>query len=341
MRPLRQGPPGRAPALAACAAAAFLCLAQPSSAGEPRAWLQGRPEVQVLKDGAPIGGARLRSGDTITIRVRARASGGSELEYKLQTRQLMYDTISDWSEESEWEYTVAPSGENHPHVKFLVSVREGRGYDYSVDRENEVFRVSAIIPVGDKPAASGPLGASDPEFPELAGYSPFDPGAAPDDEPHTAPLGDVRLDPSFKPAERKLISEALRIYMRRGLEPEVVRCALSTSWRDQPPSAEFFEAEAKPVLAGELYIKRVEEEKGFLAHGTRVFFYQKKGYVFVAINTNYLGEDSTYWLSESAAHWAGVIGHEILHNIGYDHDNGIFSKPGFFIDSYGNCIESR
>ena len=49
-----------------------------------------------------------------------------------------------------------------------------------------------------------------------------------------------------------------------------------------------------------------------------------------------LGDDAAqFWFSKNPDYWAGVIAHEVLHNLGYEHPKGY---PGSFINEFGNCV---
>ena len=44
-------------------------------------------------------------------------------------------------------------------------------------------------------------------------------------------------------------------------------------------------------------------------------------YFHIALNSDFLAP-SHYALAEDSDFWAGVMGHEMLHNLGYDHPHG-------------------
>jgi hypothetical protein len=54
----------------------------------------------------------------------------------------------------------------------------------------------------------------------------------------------------------------------------------------------------------------------------------------IAINTDFLCNDE-YFLSKDADYWAGVIAHEMLHNLGFEHPTGY---DGNFMTEFGNMV---
>jgi hypothetical protein len=56
----------------------------------------------------------------------------------------------------------------------------------------------------------------------------------------------------------------------------------------------------------------------------------------VALNSDYFGAKATYHLKNDFDYWAGVLAHEVLHNLGYGHRTGY---PGSFIEEFGICVQ--
>ena len=61
----------------------------------------------------------------------------------------------------------------------------------------------------------------------------------------------------------------------------------------------------------------------------------QKRYFYIGLNSDFLGEESSYTYANSSTYWAGVIAHEVLHNLGYTHPTGY---AGSFINEFGNCL---
>lgn len=56
----------------------------------------------------------------------------------------------------------------------------------------------------------------------------------------------------------------------------------------------------------------------------------------ISLNGKFIGAGSSYPSSTNKDVWAGVIGHEILHNLGWEHGA---DNTGSYIGEYGRCIE--
>lgn len=58
----------------------------------------------------------------------------------------------------------------------------------------------------------------------------------------------------------------------------------------------------------------------------------------IFLNTKWLG-DSSQSFGEDPEYWAGVISHEILHNLGHSHEKDKYE--GLLITEFGNCVETN
>jgi hypothetical protein len=56
----------------------------------------------------------------------------------------------------------------------------------------------------------------------------------------------------------------------------------------------------------------------------------------VALNSDHFGARSIYHQKDNFDYWAGVLAHEVLHNLGYRHPTGY---PGSFIEEFGICVQ--
>ncbi len=167
----------------------------------------------------------------------------------------------------------------------------------------------------------------------------------------------IGVDPSFDEKQQVLIKDAVQLFSERALKTEVVDCAYRNSNRDFPTSRTEFEAMVynaiSPIningvfLPGFLFVARFWHDPVAVGIGyINLFFdrddplpgYQTRHYLHIGLNSEFMGDESQYYLKNDAAYWAGVIGHEILHNLGMSHPNGY---PGSFVKEYGNCIWSE
>lgn len=164
-------------------------------------------------------------------------------------------------------------------------------------------------------------------------------------------------DDNFDSSERQIITEAMQLFMERALDDGVVECAFRNSSKDRPPSVEVFKgamfaalslrAHDSTMFPGFAYITSFSADDQAVGIGYINLFYDRdrplpgydnRNYLYIALNRDLLGQGSTYWLASNAEYWAGVIGHEFLHNLGYVHPTGY---PGSFIKEYGDCIWSH
>ena len=162
------------------------------------------------------------------------------------------------------------------------------------------------------------------------------------------------LDTSFSKEEEAIIYNAVEIYVKRALSKRVIDCAYRRSSKDLPKSRQIFEAKVYDSMRPLIDKQTVYPSFSFIARywnddislGTAYvnLFYDKdipfpgtdhRHYLHIALNSDFLGPDSYYYLSTDADYWAGVIGHEFLHNLGYEHPTGY---PGSFINEYGDCL---
>ncbi len=164
------------------------------------------------------------------------------------------------------------------------------------------------------------------------------------------------LDDNFSDEQRDFVIRAVEAFLERSLSDRVLTCAFHNATRDMPNSRKEFETQLylslAPRLVGGvavpafLFIARYWDDPGYVGVGYMNLFYdtdmpmpgqKDRHYFHVAINSDYM-EPKKYWAARDERYWAGVIGHEMLHNLGYDHPTGY---PGSFIKVYGDCVASN
>ena len=164
----------------------------------------------------------------------------------------------------------------------------------------------------------------------------------------------VGLDPTFSDDQVAIIKDACQLFIERALMSQVLECAFSRSKKDLPSSRQTFEHELytalAPVQIGEnffpafAFIARFWDDPKAVGLGYLNLFndtdkplpgYRTRHYLHIALSSDHLGRNGGYYLSRDEGYWAGVIAHEFLHNLGYDHPTGYASS---FIKEYGNCI---
>ena len=166
----------------------------------------------------------------------------------------------------------------------------------------------------------------------------------------------VGIDSSFSLEQRDIIDRSLQIFLERSLTSRVLDCAYRNSYKDMPASRGSFEEDLykaiSPLSLGNgiilpsfAFISRYHNDPRSVGVGYVNLFYDTdrplgdfgiRHYLYIALNSDHLGPDSSYNFASNPDYWAGVVAHEFLHNLGYTHPSGY---PGSFIREYGKCIE--
>ncbi len=167
----------------------------------------------------------------------------------------------------------------------------------------------------------------------------------------------VRVDPSFTDGQKGILKDAMEVFMERALKKETIDCAYATSTKDLPKSRDKFEIDLVTALSSFvvdgvkfpafIFVARFWNDPKAVGIGYLNLFYDKtlalpelgqRSHLHIAINSDFLGYDSRYFFAKYKEYWAGVMGHEFLHNLGYDHPSGY---KGSFIEEYGNCLTTN
>jgi hypothetical protein len=166
----------------------------------------------------------------------------------------------------------------------------------------------------------------------------------------------VGVDDTFSDEQKKLLRKSLRIFLERSLKKSVLDCTFRNSNKDLPENPVMFASQlysALSVLKVEdckipsfVFIARYSHDPKSVGLGYIGSFYDEdkafpgqrcRHYLHIAINSDHLGEsaNSGYRYRANADYWAGVLGHEFLHNFGYVHPG---QKSGSFICEYTKCL---
>lgn len=162
------------------------------------------------------------------------------------------------------------------------------------------------------------------------------------------------LDPTFNEQQQELIEEAMKIFMKRAVKDQTISCAFRRASKDFPVSAVKFTAQMlsgltlidreEMMVPSFVFIGRYWDDAKAVGIAYKDLFYEKdfpfpgfehRHYFHVALNSDFLGDGSDYKYRNDVNYWAGVLAHEFLHNLGYDHPTGY---PGSFIREYQYCI---
>jgi hypothetical protein len=163
------------------------------------------------------------------------------------------------------------------------------------------------------------------------------------------------MDGSFTQEQTNLIKEATSIFVERALSRDVLNCAYSNTSKGLPASPKQFELQLYSALAildikgvnvpSFVFVSRYWDDPKSVGRGFVGLFYDEdkplahfssRHYLHIALNSDHLGPTSTYHLKNDPEYWAGVIAHEVLHNLGYKHSSGY---AGSFIQEYGYCVQ--
>ncbi len=165
----------------------------------------------------------------------------------------------------------------------------------------------------------------------------------------------IGLDTTFSENQKRLLFKSLKIFLERSLKKSVVDCAFRNATKDLPLSRQDFEKQLFSSLSilqiddiqlpSFAFIGKYWDDPLSVGLGYIGLFYEEdhplpgyatRHYLHIAINADHLGERSSYTYKNNEDYWAGVIGHEFLHNLGYRHPYGYKNS---FISEYGHCIQ--
>lgn len=165
------------------------------------------------------------------------------------------------------------------------------------------------------------------------------------------------IDPSFSEEQSKLVKEATRIFVERALSKRVVDCAFNNASKDRPESREDIETKLHSALApmnisgvfvpSFAFIARYWDDARSVGIGyVGLYFdtdepmasFSNRHYLHIALNSDHLGTGKSYRFANDLDYWAGVLGHEFLHNLGFQHPSGY---SGSFIQEYGHCVQNN
>lgn len=164
----------------------------------------------------------------------------------------------------------------------------------------------------------------------------------------------VNVDTDFNLGQLELLNKSMDFLLKFSMDEKVLDCAYEKSTKDMPSSRTTFIEQLYSVFTwrhlnglfypGNIYIAKVFDAPDIVGVGYVNLFYDTNNplpgfltrrYIHVGINGDYLS--SKNYLYQKPEYWAGVIAHEMLHNLGYTHTTGY---KGSFINEYGDCLWS-
>lgn len=165
------------------------------------------------------------------------------------------------------------------------------------------------------------------------------------------------IDPEFSVEQQKLIKGAVKLFVERATQDRIILCALEKASKDGPESMSKFQSQllaAMSLIQREdmtvpsfVFVAKYWGDSKFVGLGYQGLFYERdwpfpgfdhRHYLHIALNSDFLGEPSSYLYRNDVEYWSGVIAHEVLHNLGYGHPKGYERS---FIYEYGNCVRTN
>ena len=157
----------------------------------------------------------------------------------------------------------------------------------------------------------------------------------------------VYADNAFNEQQRQLIRTAsIKLHDRmRNQRSVILSCTYNRATKNKPRDRQTIDNQLTQVFVNaasgnrpiKLTITRLWSDEvavGRAPVGNPGQFPEKGDLLRIALNSDDLGSNAKYFLKNDTDYWAGVIGHEVLHNLGYTHPTGY---PGSFIKEFGNC----
>ena len=161
----------------------------------------------------------------------------------------------------------------------------------------------------------------------------------------------VLAENGFDQEQKQIIREAsIRVHERmRSQRSAILACADKRSNRDKQSASGkaindqidqvFFKTASggRPINLSVVRLWSDNRYAGFAPVGTRDYRFPEKGDLLrISLNSDDLGSKSKYFLRNDVDFWAGMVAHEILHNLGYSHPNGY---EGSFVREFGYCTQ--
>lgn len=156
----------------------------------------------------------------------------------------------------------------------------------------------------------------------------------------------VYADNAFNEEQRQLIRTAsIKLHDRmRTQRSRILDCAYKRSSNNRPSSRQAIDNQLVGTFVNaasgnrpiKLTVTRMWSEPRY-AGLAPVGGFPEKGDLFrIALNSDDLGSNAQYFLKTNTDYWAGVMVHEVLHNLGYNHPS---PSNGSFIKEFGRCTQ--
>lgn len=175
---------------------------------------------------------------------------------------------------------------------------------------------------------------------------------------HSCVRFNLYINRDFNPKQHRAIVRATRLMALQVMQNKTLDCAYDYANRDyEAPSPDedkallrqafwqslvYVDEQASLVAdtvtlpqGGDLYIDGFDISES-MAHGLALLdLYPKERIFWIYLNRDFIESRLSLLVPSSPEIWAGIIAHEMMHNLGWDHPNGY---EGSLITEFGNCI---
>jgi len=155
---------------------------------------------------------------------------------------------------------------------------------------------------------------------------------------------DVRIDPTFAPNQKVILRAAMDVLAQELFAGRVWNCAEREGLTLPRPTVGDFQDRLYQMLRVEnapvrtLYVTRFWYDATGIAGLARLNYVDQAGNFWITLNSQKIG-DGVIGAFNSSRAWAGIVAHEMLHNLGLVHP--IYDRQGTrneFIYAFGDCM---
>ncbi len=163
------------------------------------------------------------------------------------------------------------------------------------------------------------------------------------------------IDPTFTANQKEIVKKASTILVERILNKNVHDCAFKHAKKNVPKDKSDFLYKLVGAfnvrsIQGEIhapslvFVARVwDEPKTVGVAFFNLFFdttkpmpgFKNRHYFHFALNSDYIGDKSSYIYANDSEYWAGVMAHEALRNLGYEEGN---EPRESFTEEFALCL---
>lgn len=156
----------------------------------------------------------------------------------------------------------------------------------------------------------------------------------------------VYADNAFNEEQKQLIRTAsIKLHDRMQTQrSRILDCTYKRSSNNRPSSRQAIDNQLVGTFVNaasgnrpiKLTVTRMWSEPKYVGLAPVGGFPEKGDLFRIALDSDDLGSNSQYFLKTDTDYWAGVMVHEVLHNLGYNHPS---PSNGSFIKEFGRCTQ--